>query len=101
MYVTQIIFRYVLTLTVIYTQYIMKLWLIVKEMFTNGNLLNINLCDYELNTHKLANDITIPYDALCCRITNCTLHNSDIALLLYAIISVLHKSADNLCAEVW
>ena len=37
----QIIFRYVLTLTVIYPQYIMKLWLIVKEMFTNDNLLMI------------------------------------------------------------
>ena len=47
---------------------------VYKWQFAN----DINLCDYELNTHKLANDIIIPYDALCCRITNCTLHNSDI-----------------------
>ena len=71
------------------------LWLIVvncqrnvyKWQFAN----DINLCDYELNTHKLANDIIIPYDALCCRITNCTLHNSDIDCFYNAIISVLHK----------
>ena len=47
----------------------------------------INLHDYELNTHNLSiaiysfysyhySDIIAPYDALCCRITNCTLHNS-------------------------
>ena len=28
---------------------------------------DINLQEYELNTHKLADDIIIPYDALCCR----------------------------------
>ena len=47
-----------------------------------------------MNTHKLANDIIIPYDALCCRITNCTLHKSDIDCFYNAIISVLHKSAE-------
>ena len=47
---------------------------VYKWQFAN----DINLYDYELNIHKLANDIIIPYDALSCRITNCTLHNSDI-----------------------
>ena len=61
---------------------------VYKWQFAN----DINLCDYELNTHKLANDIIVPYDALCCRITNCTLHNSDIDCFYNAIISVLHKS---------
>ena len=63
---------------------------VYKWQFAN----DINLCDYELNTHKLANDIIIPYDALCCRITNCTLHNSDIDCFYNALISVLHKSAE-------
>ena len=33
---------------------------------------DMNLQEYELNTHKLADDIIIPYDALCCRNNNCT-----------------------------
>ena len=31
-----------------------------------------------MNTHKLADDIIIPYDALCCRNSKCTLHNNDV-----------------------
>ena len=48
----------------------MKLWLIVKEMFTKKwqSANDITLHDYELNTHKLASDVVMPYDALCCKI---------------------------------
>ena len=87
----------------------MKLWLIFKEMFINGTLqyLNISSCDdlptmilkykkmYELNTHKLDDDIIILYDALCCRNSNCNLHNNDIDGFYNAILSVLHKSTQN------
>ena len=56
---------------------------------------DINLQEYELNTHKLADDIIIPYDALCCRNSNCTLHNNDIDGFYNDILSVLHKSTQN------
>ena len=53
---------------------------------------DINLQEYELNTHKEADDIIIPYYALCCRNGNCTLDNNDIDCFYNAILSALHKS---------
>ena len=55
----------------------------------------VNLQEYKLDTHKLADDIIIPYDALCCRNSNCTLHNNDIDgfIMLYCQYCInLHKA---------
>ena len=49
---------------------------------------DLNLREYELITHNLADDIIIPYDALCCRNSNCTLHNNDID----GFYNAIHKS---------
>ena len=88
----QIIFFYVLIMTVIYNEAVAN----IQRNVHKWQLANeINFQEYELNTHKLADDIIIPYDALCCRNSNCTLHNNDIDSFYNVILSVLHKSTQN------